>query len=120
MRENIRQALEAAQLLRQMGFVPFVPHLSFFWDLVFPHGDGVNHDGNYWMEYDRDIIERCQAMFRLEGESKGADMETEWAREMQIPVFYRMEDAMEWVNQTNAARDWLKRAALGRVFHDHD
>lgn len=38
------------------------------------------------------LIERCDAILRLEGASKGADNDVRLAHERGIPVYYRMED----------------------------
>lgn len=38
------------------------------------------------------LIERCDAILRLSGESKGADNDVRLAHERGIPVYYRLED----------------------------
>jgi hypothetical protein len=38
------------------------------------------------------LIERCDAILRLSGESKGADNDVRLANERGIPVYYRLED----------------------------
>ena len=78
---NTRKAIEAGELLRGMGFVPFIPHLSLFWHFVEPH------DVAFWYEYDNAWVERCDGLVRLPGESKGADAEVKLAIELGMPVF---------------------------------
>ena len=78
---NTRKAIEAGEQLRAMGFVPFIPHLSLIWHLVNPH------DVDFWYAYDKEWIERCDALVRLPGESKGADAEVKLALELGLPVF---------------------------------
>jgi hypothetical protein len=38
------------------------------------------------------LIEKCDAVLRLEGASKGADNDVKIAKERGIPVYYRLED----------------------------
>ncbi len=79
---NVRDALATAEALTEVGFAVYVPHLSMFWNVTFPH------DEEFWLDLDRHIILRCDAVFRMPGASKGADMEERWACENGIPVFY--------------------------------
>ena len=85
--ENVRQAVVAAEKLLEMGFVPFVPHLSALWQLISPHDE---HE--YWLPMDLAWIDRCDAVLRLPGESKGADAETEHALAQGKPVFGSIEE----------------------------
>lgn len=41
------------------------------------------------------IIRRCDAILRLEGASKGADEDVRLAKEIGIPVYYRLEELLE-------------------------
>jgi hypothetical protein len=38
------------------------------------------------------LIQRCDAILRLPGDSKGADNDVKLAHELGIPVYYRLED----------------------------
>jgi hypothetical protein len=38
------------------------------------------------------LLERCDAVLRIPGESKGADQDVEIARQRGLPVFYKVED----------------------------
>ena len=38
------------------------------------------------------LIDRCDAVFRIEGQSKGADEDVRLAKERGLPVFYRFEE----------------------------
>jgi hypothetical protein len=42
------------------------------------------------------LIERCDAVLRLEGESKGADNDVRLANERGIPVYYSIEDLPQY------------------------
>lgn len=81
---NIRRGIDAANDLRRLGFVPFCPFLDAFWQLV------------HHMEYEEMLaqdfawIEVCDALYRMPGDSPGADREVEHARSLGIPVYHSM------------------------------
>lgn len=83
---NVRRALEAAEKVRELGHLPFVPHLTHFWHLVFPH------PYEYWIAMDNEWLLECDALLRLPGESVGADGEVAWARHCDLRVFYGLDD----------------------------
>jgi nucleoside 2-deoxyribosyltransferase len=89
--ENIRNAVRAAESLRGLGLVPFVPHLNALWNMMSPHSDY-----DYWLPMDLAWIDRCEAVLRLPGESKGADMETAYAERTGKPVFGSVADLLNW------------------------
>jgi hypothetical protein len=64
--------------------------LTHFWHMIQPH----NID--YWYQYDLEWLEVCDALFRLPGESHGADKEAERAKELGIPVFTSISELREW------------------------
>lgn len=90
---NVRKAIDAAHALREHGLVPFVPHLSALWHLAYPR------DYEDWMEYDFVWVRQCHALYRVPGESSGADREMEHARQFNIPVFVDMADLIEWARK---------------------
>lgn len=70
--------------------VPIVPHLSMFQQLLHPR------DWEEWLEYDFAIIDHCDALLRIPGESKGAELEIEHATKHGKPVFHTVAALMEW------------------------
>ena len=78
---NIREAMHVAAFMLKEGFAPFLPHASFFWDMVEPA------QYERWLAYDFAWIERCDALLRLPGESPGGDREVEHAKEHGVIVF---------------------------------
>jgi hypothetical protein len=78
---NVKNAVMMGNNLRSLGFTPFIPHLTHFWHLIQEHGI------EYWYAYDMEWLEKCDALFRLPGESVGADKEVERAKQLGIPVF---------------------------------
>lgn len=87
---NVRKSLEAAEQLRDAGFLPFTPLLSHFWHVIFPH------EYEYWMKMDLEWLAHCDALLRLPGESTGADEEVNYALGIGIPVFFTIQDLVEW------------------------
>lgn len=90
---NVRAAALAASELARAGFVPFVPHLNILWNFVDPLPEA------HWKEWDRDWLVVCDAVFRLPGESHGADEETDFAKGMGIPVFRDIGALKDWRDQ---------------------
>lgn len=41
---------------------------------------------------------RCDALYRMEGDSPGADREVEFANMHNIPVFFDIDDLNEWLS----------------------
>jgi hypothetical protein len=76
--ENTHIAIGVAENLISLGFVP---HLTHFWHTMRPH----TYD--FWLQYDLVWMEKCDAVFRIEGASIGADREVARAKELGIPVF---------------------------------
>ena len=87
---NVRRSLEAANELAEAGMAPFAPLLSHFWHFLFPH------PSEFWMAMDMEWVRVCDVVLRLPGESDGADQEIELAWELDIPVFYHVDEVLRW------------------------
>lgn len=82
--DNISNVVETAQRVVNRGHVPFIPHtMTALWS---------THFDNNWVRLDLCILERCDAMIRLEGKSKGADIEEEFAEMNDIPVYHGLSE----------------------------
>jgi len=95
---NVRANIEAANRIAEAGFIPFVPLLTHFWHMLFPH------PYEFWCEQDMEWLGRCDCIVRLPGDSSGADAEVARARELGLPVFFGVEDLLLWARrrlQTN-------------------
>ncbi len=84
---NVARAIRVAERILKLGGVPFVPHLTHFWETKFYH-----HRPIFWLAYDRVWLACCDLMFRLPGKSTGADIEEEMAKELGIPCFHKISD----------------------------
>jgi len=88
------EAMHAWADLVDLGYLPYVPHLSFFLDAVQPHSS------EFWYEYDLGILKRCDLLYVCDDDltkvSHGVSVEIAYAREHGIPVFYGLEDLYIW------------------------
>ena len=89
---NTREAIVAADMVLTAGFIPFVPHLSHFWHGISPK------DYETWMKIDFEMVRRCDCLYRFPSaiQSKGADREESLARELGKPIFYLLQDLIDF------------------------
>jgi len=83
---NVIAAVKAAEEVRALGHLPFVPHLSHLWHLISPH------EYAYWIEMGLEWLDVCDCIIRLPGESPGADGEVARMIEQHKPVFYSVQE----------------------------
>ena len=88
--ENTRKAMEVWHQLADLGFVPFLPHLSHFLE------QHRTRPYAYWLEYDNQFIPFCKGLLRMPGESSGSDKEVMLAEVLGIPVFHSIEELDEY------------------------
>jgi hypothetical protein len=81
--ENTRRAVGVALEMIVAGMAPICPHLSHFVELIAGPLPWVT-----WLDVDMAVIEKCDAVYRLEGSSRGADIEVRCALDHDIPVYY--------------------------------
>jgi len=94
---NVVTALVYAETLIKKGFIPYVPHLSHYWDLEYPH------DVKFWLEYDEHWLAVCDCVLRIPGESVGADREMKFAIDRGIPVYLDIESLLRWKETKGAS-----------------
>jgi nucleoside 2-deoxyribosyltransferase len=80
----------ASELIDEGLVTPFVPHLTLLWHLVRPR------PLEFWYAYDVAFLQRCDALFRMPGDSSGADREVEFASTRDIPVFTNRDELAAW------------------------
>lgn len=92
--ENTNKAIHIADRLWETGLiVPVIPHLSALWHMVKPHPYDM------WLEYDLEIMRRCDAVLRSPGESSGADGEVRHAAADGLPVFHDEDNLLTWAER---------------------
>lgn len=87
---NSANAMKMWDALASDGFTPFCPHWSIVQHLR------TQRSYEFWISYCLEIVRRCDAVLRLPGESRGADMETEAAERWGIPVFHSLSALVAW------------------------
>ena len=83
---NVKHAIYIAEEVWTMGFCPYVPHLNHFWHSILPHS------WEDWLILDLSWLEKCDILLRVDGESKGADLEVKEAQRLGIKVVYSIEE----------------------------
>ncbi|MES2156011.1 MAG: DUF4406 domain-containing protein [bacterium] len=85
--EGVHRGMRAGRQLFLDGLAPYVPH----WDalLFLPEGNWKPY-----LEWDLEYVALMEAVWRLEGESAGADLECDRALALGIPVFYEGDEDM--------------------------
>ena len=83
--ENTNRAIRVGDHLESLGFVPIIPHLSLLWHMVVPH------PAQFWYDITAEWLKRCDLVYRLNGNSKGADEEVALARQLGVIVIYEDE-----------------------------
>ena len=77
---NVKLQLDTFAELLDLGYLPFAPLLSHFVHMAHPR------PYNVWTSYDDEWVRVCDVVYRLSGESKGADNEVRLAESLNIPV----------------------------------
>lgn len=85
---NVRKQINAFTILFNEGYIPFAPLLSHFIHLVNPQA----YDD--WLEWDFAWLDTCDIVWRLEGDSEGADKEVARAKEKGIKVVYSLKELL--------------------------
>jgi hypothetical protein len=89
--KNVREAFRYGHEMFDLGLMPFVPHSC--------HAMHQFRNRGYeeWMAWDFVWLEKCDALFRIPGESPGADREVARATELRIPVFFTLQDLKRYL-----------------------
>lgn len=108
---NVHRCIMAAEVLSSHGHIPFAPLLFHYWEEKFPH------PYDFWIKQSMAWLERCDAVIRLPGESKGADAEVLRAIEIGLPVYNSMYQFLH----EKETRDVSNRSSVGSdSSQDHD
>lgn len=90
---NVRRSIDAWDLLTNRGFFAYCPLLTHFLHMIHPRSY------EEWMEIDLHWLSECNCVLRLSGESPGADREVARAHELDMRVFYDIEDLVEYYSR---------------------
>jgi len=80
--QNTQRVLRVANQLIEKGYTPVIPHLYHYLHLTFPH------DYEIWQRLGWELLEGCDVVLRLDGDSPGADQEVKHAHKHGVQVFF--------------------------------
>lgn len=88
--ENVITGIRWGRTMLRDGLAPYVPHLDAY--LTLEPGQAPPEDGhstwNALLEWDLEWVSVSDAIFRIAGESRGADLECNVATKLGIPVYH--------------------------------
>ena len=96
---NVSVAMEAGINIMREGGTPYIPHLDFTMAVAHPH---ITREE--YLAWDFAIIERCDALLRLPGESDGADREVAHAEAHGVTVFHDKGELGGWLKERTYGR----------------
>ncbi len=106
--DNIAVSMRIASKLIREGYNVILPHLNMFlqrfWEEDSDEYDDLLAWGREeWLDFDFAQLEKCDALYRIAGESPGADWEVSFCKGRRIPVATGMGDLKfikkEWEKQ---------------------
>jgi len=91
--QNTQTAIDVGIELIRKGYTVIIPHLSHYTDMR-AQELGIEFSWEIWMKQDLELLERCDALYFI-GESRGACIELERAKELGLRIFYSLEEVPE-------------------------
>lgn len=91
--DNVRTASKVAADMIRKGISVVNPMGSWLCDVAEPL------ECHEWLDNDCGIIEVCHAVYRIPGESEGADLECQHALACSVPVFYDLPSLYEFMDE---------------------
>lgn len=77
----VRRATDVARQLSAEGIDAYLPQLSVLREMVDPQ------PYEHWINHGLNMVARCDGLYRLSGESPGADLEVKRAAELSLPIW---------------------------------
>ena len=91
--QNLDNVKEIASRLIDLGFAPIIPHFYHYVDMKY------NKPYDIWLECALELLERADILFRLPGDSPGADKEEELANTLNMAIYHSIKDLEEDVKK---------------------
>lgn len=85
---NLCEAVAAFRECLALGISAYVPHLT----LILESEHGVVLPHNQWIALDLPWVAKADILWRLPGDSSGADAEVAHARKHDVPVVYSLDE----------------------------
>lgn len=103
---NVRKQIEEGHWGFKLGFYPYIPELNHFVTMICPM------TSDEMMKLDLAWLEVCDVLLRLPGESKGADIEVEYALKLGKKVFYSWQELDNWYYDTQSIENMTLNVKL--------
>lgn len=112
---NVKKAIELGDALADLGYAPYIPHLSHFWHMLHPR------EVEFWYEHDLEWLAVCDAIVVLEPEveSRGVKREIEFAEGMGIPLMiipwwrWKRDDLHHFLDR-DGMKEYIERFVEGK------
>ena len=88
--ENIHNGIRWGRQLWYDGLAPIIPHFDAYMTLSPSQEHTSDGPTDLWrslLEWDLELVAKSDAMFRIAGPSKGAELEARIAWELEVPIF---------------------------------
>lgn len=95
----------AADQVTAKGHLAFIPHLAVFWQMSTDEASQTPEKD--WLNLGLRMLERCDSIYRIPGESSGSDGEIEHAKKLGIPIYYSMEEVPQAIPTPSAKEEIL-------------
>lgn len=92
MKKNVMKAISIGYSLLKLGYYPIIPHLDYMFAW---HPRAKNITWEEFLDWDLGVIRNCDAVYRIKGDSAGADIECRFAKRKHIPVFHSFKALQE-------------------------
>lgn len=96
---NIQEAMRIASTLYRTGYNVLLPHLNQYLQRYWEQqelDDLLAWGYKEWMSADFAMLEKCDVLLRMEGESPGSDQEVAFAMGRGIPVVFSLVELKEY------------------------
>ena len=90
---NVKRQIDMVDELMNLGFAPFAPLYSHFQHLIHPR------PYEDWLDVDMEWVKACDCVLRLFGKSSGAEKEVDLAIALSKPVFWSVNDLIDFYKQ---------------------
>lgn len=85
--DNVKKHIEKFNELVDLGYCPIAP-------VIHSHYANLKKSRHYdkWMELDKELLKLCNVLYRIPGDSPGAEQEISWATSLGIPIVFNNEE----------------------------
>lgn len=88
--KNLEIALDVTNQVIDKGHNPYMPNYNYYLE------QKKSRDYELWMKLDDEWLRQCDAIYRIPGESPGADREMKVAKEIGLLIISQLDD-LDWL-----------------------